>query len=130
MSWRCVLGSGGIINVLLVLALCRENYFVSCNRCCTALSVKQPLIPMYEKLDWPYSKCGYCRKERNLWKIILLFLQSVVWFSYRLLQECICLYLLELLRKIMLVTEKDTMVIRQERKRIFFSNRNTIKMRQ
>jgi len=23
---------------------------------------------MHEKLDRPYSKCGYCGKERNQWK--------------------------------------------------------------
>jgi hypothetical protein len=40
-----LLGSGGTINVLLLLTLCGGNYFVLCNRCCTVLSVKQPLIP-------------------------------------------------------------------------------------
>ena len=33
-----MLGCGGIINVLLLLALCGGNYFVMCNRCCTAVS--------------------------------------------------------------------------------------------
>jgi len=41
-----LLGCGGIINVLLLLALYGGNYFVICNRCCTVLSVKQPLIPI------------------------------------------------------------------------------------
>jgi hypothetical protein len=40
-----LLGSGGIINMLLFLTLYGGNYFVLCNRCCTAVSVKQPLIP-------------------------------------------------------------------------------------
>jgi hypothetical protein len=44
---------------------------------------------MYGKLDRPYSKCGYCGRVRNLWKPLLLFLQAVEWFSYRLFQECI-----------------------------------------
>jgi hypothetical protein len=38
-----VWGSGGTINMLLVLALYGGNYFVLCKRCSTALSVKQPL---------------------------------------------------------------------------------------
>jgi len=40
-----LLGSEGIINVLLALALCGGNYFVLCNMCCTVLSVKQPMVP-------------------------------------------------------------------------------------
>jgi len=39
-----LLGSRGIMNMLLLLALCGGNYFVLCNKCYTVLSVKQPLI--------------------------------------------------------------------------------------
>ena len=103
-----MLGSGGIIDVLLLLALCGGNYFVLCNRCCTVLSVKQ-----HEKLGRLYSKRGYSGKERNLWKNIFLFLEAVVWLLYRFVQECIWLHLLELLRKIMFVTEKGNKLIRK-----------------
>jgi len=68
---------------------------------------------MCGKLGRTYSKCGYCGRDRNLWKPLLLFLQAVVWFTYRLFQECIWLHLLELLKKIMFVSEKDTIFIRQ-----------------
>jgi hypothetical protein len=37
-----LLVSGVINNVLLVLALCGGNYFISCNRCCTVLSMNSP----------------------------------------------------------------------------------------
>ena len=43
-----LLGSGGIINVHLLLALCGANYFALFNRCCIVLSVKQPLIIVWE----------------------------------------------------------------------------------
>jgi hypothetical protein len=46
-------------------------------------------------------------------KIFPFFLEAVVWLPYRLFQECIWLHLLELLRKIMLVTEKKNKLIRQ-----------------
>jgi hypothetical protein len=39
-----LLGSGGIINVLLLLTLCGGNYFVLCNSCCAVLLVRQSLI--------------------------------------------------------------------------------------
>jgi hypothetical protein len=68
---------------------------------------------MYEKLCRPHSKCGYCGKERNLWKNTFLFLEAIVWLPYRLFQECIWLHLLDLLRKIMFVSEKGTILIRQ-----------------
>jgi len=68
---------------------------------------------MYEKLGRPYSKYGYCGKERNLWKPIFLFLQAIVYLPDRLFQECTWLRLLELLRKIMFVTEKNNKLIRQ-----------------
>jgi len=72
---------------------------------------------MYVKLDRPYSKCGYCGKERslwkNIWKTILMFLHDILWLPYILFQECIWLHLLELMRKIIFVTEKDTMMIRK-----------------
>jgi hypothetical protein len=46
-------------------------------------------------------------------KNIFLFLEAIVSLPYRLFQECILLHLLELLRKIMFVTEKNTILIRQ-----------------
>ena len=33
-----VCGSGGLINILLVLAQCGGSYFILCSRCSTALS--------------------------------------------------------------------------------------------
>jgi hypothetical protein len=52
-------------------------------------------------------------ERRDLWENIFLFLEAIVWLPYRLFQECIWLHLLELLRKIVLVTEKDTILIQQ-----------------
>ena len=108
-----VWGSGFIINMLVVLTLCGGNYFVLCNRCSTALLWNSPWYPSHGKLGRPYSKCGYWRKERKLWKPVFLFLQAIVWLLYRLFQECIWLHLLEFLRKIRFVAEKDTILVRQ-----------------
>jgi len=47
-------------------------------------------------------------------------LQAIVCLPYRMFHECIWLHVLELLRKIMFVTEKDIILIRQQRMRIFF----------
>jgi hypothetical protein len=44
-------------------------------------------------------------ERRDLWKNIFLFLEAIEWLPYRLFQECIWLDLLELLRKIVFVTE-------------------------
>ena len=108
-----VWGSGVIIDTLVVLTLGGGNYFVLCTRCSTALSWNSPWYPMHEKLGRPYSKCGYWRRERKLWKPVFLFLQVIVWLLYRLFQEWICLHLLEFWRKIMFAPEKDTRLIRQ-----------------
>jgi hypothetical protein len=108
-----LLNNGGIMNVFLLLSLYGGNYFALYNRCCTVLSKKQPLIPLHEKLGSPCSKCGYCGNEGNPLKNISLLLQVIVWLPYRLFHECIWLHLLGLLKKIMFVPEKGTIMIRQ-----------------
>jgi len=42
-----------------------------------------------------------------------------MWLPYRLFPACISLHLLDLLRKIMFVPEKGTILIRQQNKIIF-----------
>jgi len=67
-----LLGSGCIINMLLLLTLYGRNYFVSCNRCCTVLSVKQPLIPnVWEAVQTLQQMWILWKREKSLEKYFL-----------------------------------------------------------